>query len=244
MERGTDTGMVQQLEPETIAEALAASPWPDRLKDLLACARAYFGVHWRHFPYTINYPWAAEQLDRVRKPGRILEIGAGANPLPFYLAERGYHVDTVDNADYVRTLPAGDDWNEWGFFDYGAHHPAIRSYNVSVEAFAPAEAYDAIYAVSVIAHMPSPVREATLTLCRQWLKPGGLLVLATDLIPGTDSLWNKGGSGETPEQHGTFGTMELQLQRLGFDIAVSQVQRKVPHSRTDLHFLVACLPPA
>ena len=73
-----------------------------------------------------------------------------------------------------------------------------------------------------------------------WLKPGGRLALAIDLIPRTDTLWNRGGSEETPDEHGTYLDMERQLRSLGFAIMESRIERSIEKwSRTDLYFLVA-----
>jgi hypothetical protein len=178
-------------------------------------------------------------LEDLPPKSRLLEIGAGVNPLPLFLAGKGMFVDCVDGSDFTRTLPPGDDWNEWGYFDYSTLHSHLASYNVSATEFEASEQYDAIYCVSVIALMPTPVREATLRLCRTWLKPGGKLVLAIDLIAGTDTLWNRGGSEETAEQHGTWRDVESQLVALGFRVIESKIERKIPHSPVDLHFLVA-----
>jgi hypothetical protein len=219
--------------------ALASAERPDLLLELVHLSRSAFGVHTRHYPSTINYPWAASRLEDLPAGSRLLEIGAGVNPLPLFLAERGMFVDCVDGSDFIRTLPPGDDWNEWGFFDYGALHSNLASFNVSSTAFEPSLPYDAIYCISVLAHMPTPVREATLRLCRTWLKPGARLALAIDLIAGTDILWNRGGSDETPEQHGTWRDVETQLRNLGFDILESRIDRNIRHSPVDLHLLVA-----
>ena len=229
----------QQLSPDDISLALTESSYPALLLDLLKTSEKYFGVRWRHFPHTINYTWIAAGLSDLSEGARVLEIGAGANPLPFYLADRGVTVDTVDNSDVPRRLPPDESWNEWGFLDYGLLHPSITSYNLSVTDFEPGEKYDAIYSVSVLSHMPSPLRKAMLKRCRDWLKPGCRLMKAIDLIPNTDWLWNKGGSNETPEQHGTFQTVEGELNSLGFAISESRTQRNVRKSRTDLHFLTA-----
>jgi SAM-dependent methyltransferase len=228
------------LPPEELKRALAAAERPDLLRQLVDTSRRAFGVHTRHYPYTIIYPWAVSRLEGLAAGSHILDFGAGVNPLPLYLAEKGMFVDCVDNSDFVRTLPAGEDWNDWGFFDYGTLHQNLAAYNCSVAEFKPLCIYDAIYSVCAIAHFPSPVREQTLRNCWAWLKPGGRLILAVDLIASTDNIWNLGGSEETPDQHGTYHDMEHQLQSLGFVITESRIQREVEGwCRTDLYFLVA-----
>ena len=125
-----------------------------------------------------------------------------------------------------------------GLLDYSSLNSRIASFNMSVETFRPLLPYDAIYCISVLALMPTPVREATLRLCQAWLKPGAKLVLAIDLIPGTDTLWNLGGSEESPEEHGTWRDVEHQLQDYGFQILESRIERGVYRSPVDLHFLI------
>jgi hypothetical protein len=230
------------LPQEDLDRALATAERPDLLRQLVHLSRNVFGSYTRHYPHTINYPWAASRLEDLPSESRLLEIGAGVNPLPLFLAEKGMFVDCVDGSDFTRTLPPGDDWNEWGYFDYGTLHSRLASYNVSSTDFEPAEQYDAIYCISVIALMPTPVREATLRLCRTWLKPGGKLVLAIDLIAGTETLWNRGGSEETPERHGTWRDVESHLLALGFHVTESRIERDIPHSPVDLHFLVGRIP--
>ena len=233
---------VQQLSPEELERGLSNCDRPDLLQQLIEISQKNFGAHTRHFPHTVNYPWVAAHFEKTAAGSRILEIGAGANPLPLHLAEKGMLVDTIDSAGFVRSLPADENWNEWGFLDYSVIDPRISSFNTSVTEFEPATKYDAIFSVSVISLMPTPIREAMLSRCRSWLQQDGQLLLAIDLIPGTDTLWNKGGSNETPEQHGTFQTIEDQLRQLGFSVSESRSVRNVWKSRTDLYFLVAQLP--
>jgi SAM-dependent methyltransferase len=228
------------LLPEDLDRALAAAERPDLLQQLVNTSHRAFGLHTRHYPHTINYPWTISRLEGLAAGSRILDFGAGVSPLPLYLAERGMFVDCVDNSDFTRVLPASEDWNEWGFFDYGTLHRNLSAYNCSIAKFKPSHIYDAIYSVCAIAHFPSPVREETLRNCWAWLRLGGRLILAVDIIPGTDTIWNLGGSKETPEQHGTYRDMEQQIRSLGFTITENRIQRKVNGwSRTELYFLVA-----
>ena len=219
--------------------AAPTSEWPDLLKALVDTSRRAFGWQCRHNPHTINYPWTASRLAGLSPGSRLLDIASGVSPLPVWLAESEMFVDCVDNSHIIRKLPADDAWNEWGFFDYGAVHQNLSAYHCSIADFSPWKEYDAIYSVCSIAHFPSGLREQTLENCWAWLKAGGRLVICIDLIPGTDTLWNLGGSEETPEQHGTYGDVERQATQLGFRITESRVMRAVQHSRTDLYFLVA-----
>jgi SAM-dependent methyltransferase len=228
------------MPAENLARALAAAERPDLLRQLVDTSHRAFGIFTQHYPHTINYPWTVSRLERLAAGSCILDFAAGVSPLPLYLAEKGMFVDCVDNSDISRTLPAGKNWNEWGFFDYGLLHQNLAAYHCSITEFKPFRTYDAIYSVCSIAHFPSPVREETLRNCWTWLKPGGRLILTVDLIPGTDSIWNLGGSGELPEQHGTYQDVELQIRSLGFAITESRIQRKVDGwSRTELYFLSA-----
>lgn len=226
------------LSDENLERALATAEYPDLLRDLVETSRRAFGLYTRHFPHTINYPWTIARLNQYPIGSKMLDFAAGISPLPLYLAERGMHVDCVDNGHKIRTLPATNDWNEWGYFDYSVLHPHLAAFHCGIEDFKPSHLYDAIYCVSAIAHFPSPIRQKTLQNCWAWLKPTGRFVLPVDLIPGTDTLWN-GGSGETPEQHGTYKDIEKQILSLGFSILESRVQREVYSSRTDLYFLLA-----
>jgi hypothetical protein len=139
------------------------------LQELVKTSRRIFGFFTKHYAHTINYPWVVSRLAAVAAGSRVLDGAAGVSPVPVYLAERGLLVDCVDNSDIVRTLPPGEDWNEWGFFDYGTLHPNLAAYNCSIVGFEPSHAYNAIYSISSIGHFPSAVREQRLKNCSAWL---------------------------------------------------------------------------
>src|SRR5688572_26812748 len=150
----------QDLPQANLDRALVTAERPDLLRQLVHLSRSAFGVHTCHYPHTINYPWAASRLEGLPPGSRLLEIGAGINPLPLFFAEKRMFVDCVDSSDFTRTLPFGEDWNEWGFFDYSSLSPRIASFNTSVTSFSPSVPYDAIYCISALALMPASVREA------------------------------------------------------------------------------------
>lgn len=229
------------LAPDLLARALAAAERPDLLQQLVDTSRRVWGVYTRHFAYTINYPWVAAKLESLAKGSRILDVGAGVTPLPLFLAERGLFVETVDPHSIVRTRIATADWNEWGFFDYGALHPNLKSSNCAIADFTAAESFDAIYSVSAITHLSRAVREDAIRRCHALLRSGGLLLLAVDLIPSTNFLWNysAGREIETPERHGTIYDLLEQLSLLNFDITEAEGRRSVMESRTDLAFIAA-----
>ena len=219
--------------------AMAAAHRPDLLRQLVEISRRAFGFYVGQFSYTINYPWAAERLERLPRGSRLLDIGAGVSPVPLFLAQRGFFVDCVDSHTVVRTPPTAPDWNEWGFFEYSALHQNLTDHHCDLADFVPSSRYDAIYSLSVLAHMTRAVREDTLRRCRDWLRPDGRLLLAIDVIPSSDFLWShsEGLEVEPPIQHGTVADVIDQLAELGFQINESRVVRGVYKSRTDLLFI-------
>ncbi len=148
-------------------------------------------------------------------------------------------VDCVDKHPTIRTLACAQDWNEWEFFDYSRLHQNLASHHCDVAEFAPSAPFDAIYSISVLAHMPRVVREEILRRCAIWLRPTGILLLAIDVIPSSDFLWNRseGLEVEPPIQHGTVADVVDQLVELGFQINESRIMRGVYKSRTDLLFM-------
>jgi hypothetical protein len=237
-----DTRHPRDILSENLEFAISTADRPDLLRKIVELSRRAFGFFTNSgFHYTINYPWAAAHLEHLTEGARALEIGAGLNPLPLFLAERGVFVDCVDGSSIIRTPPPADDWNEWGYFDYSVFHSELTSHHCNVANFIPRSAFEVIYSICVVAHMSRATREETLRRCRKWLKPGGTLLLAIDLIPATDFLWNRGeGLLEPPPEHGTMHDVMSQLFELDFAIAEQTVVRNVPrHSRTELLF-IAC----
>jgi hypothetical protein len=227
------------IPAEYLALALGSASRPDLLESLVEISRRAFGFYTRHYPHTLNYPWAAEKLERFTEGTRILDIGSGVSPIPLWLASRGVILDCVDSSEIVRVPPASVDWNEWGFFDYALLNNNIAAHHCSVHDFKPTGAYDAIYSISTLAHMFSGEWKNTLHLCGNWLRPGGTMLLGIDLLPNTDFLWNISSRVEMEprSQHGTVSNVEDLLVGQGLVVRELKILRNVPYSRTDLLFI-------
>ena len=191
----------------------------------------------------IMHRWAAAYLQHLGPGSRVLDIGAGISPVPLFLAEQGAVVECVDKSPAKRTFPNTDDWNGWGFLDYGRLHPNITAYNCGIEEFGFAALYDAIYSVGCLAHLPRHVREDTFARCRDRLLPGGITLHAIDVIRSSDFLWNRceGREFEAPVRHGTVGDVADQLASLGFHINEYRIIRSIPDARTDLLLIAGTL---
>ena len=228
------------ISPDNLEFAMNTATRPDLLRILVELSRRAFGFFTRKFHYTINSPWTVTQFEILTAGAKALEIGAGVNPYAAVSGGAGRLCRCVDRSPIIRTPPAGD-WNEWGSFDYSLLNSKLTSYHCDVEKFTPRCAYDVIYSICVIAHMPRATREDTFRRCHDWLEPGGTLLLAMDLIPSTDFLWNRGGDSlEPPRMHGTIDDVIRQLSELDFVITEQTVIRNVPrHHRTELLF-IAC----
>jgi SAM-dependent methyltransferase len=231
----------RDMSEEDLSAALAASDRADRLCELVDVSRTAFGFFADQFTYTISYPWVAGRLEGLPAGSRVLDFGAGVSPMPLWLADRGALVDTVDNHPIMRTLPSVEDWNAWGFFDYGQLRPNMASHHCAIAEFTPVSRFDAVYSVCVLAHMPRATREDTLRRCHGWLRSGGRLLLTIDLIPATHFLWNRSEGREVEPLlvHGTVDELLHQLTSIGFQLNESRVLRTLPRSRTDL-LLIDC----
>jgi hypothetical protein len=220
--------------------ALDRSPDADTLRDLVAVSRERFGWFSRQVSRAFEYPWVAAALEET-SPLPVLDIGTGVSPLPVYLARRGRPVVTVDNSPVIRRPNMGPrDWDGWGFLDYTALHPGIRSLNVDAVAadIAPGS-LAAAYSVSVLEHIPARARRALWPQVARWLAPGGRLLLTLDLEPGSDLLWNRvqGRQVEDPAEHGSIDSIVAELVGLGFTPVRRETLRDLPGMEADCALL-------
>jgi SAM-dependent methyltransferase len=237
--RRATTTHPNDMSPHDFNHASTLTHRPDLLRCLADLSREIFGFYTKHFPRALEYPWVASRLEGLKPGSRVLDLGAGLNPLPLLFACGGISVECIDQHPVARVPPVDNTWNEWGFYDYARNHPLLRSHNVNALSFQPPAPLDAVYSVSVIEHMPRATWEGILERCRSWLKHLGRLVLTIDLIPDTDFLWNyaEGRLVEPPEAHGNITSFMDRLKALGFAPLETFVRRKIPQSRTDLLFV-------
>jgi 2-polyprenyl-3-methyl-5-hydroxy-6-metoxy-1,4-benzoquinol methylase len=173
---------------------------------------------------------------------RVVDLGAGVSVLPLLLSERGHEVVTVDySSKIVMNIPK-EKWNEWGFLDYSILRGSILSINADFSNIElQPSAFDVVYSVSVLEHMPSSVRKATLSKAANILVPHGRLVLTLDLQPNSYRLWNldRGKLVEPPDLHGTLDEFLTELEQTGFSVDTLHVRRFIPLAGADIAFLYA-----
>lgn len=231
-------GSIHDIGLHEMAIGARSAPDADQLRKMIAYSREKIGF----FPKTVirchEYPWFAERMQDCEGK-RILDVGAGVCCLPFLLAERGADVTTVDRHETVRNDEDRSEWNEWGFLDYGALYPGIRSLNMDMKTFGTDEAFDIIYSISVIEHMTAEVRRSVIDQMARLSRPGGTLLLSLDLFPGSTDLWNYN-EGQIVDEtgHGTLGDIKAELSAAGFHVASETFIRAMPLSRTDVAYLV------
>jgi 2-polyprenyl-3-methyl-5-hydroxy-6-metoxy-1,4-benzoquinol methylase len=214
---------------------------PAELRILVDRARATIGFFPAHNPRALEYPWILANLPHDLHGLRILDVGAGVNPLPFVLADRGASVITLDAHAVTRTIADRAEWNEWGFLDYAAIDARIHSVRSTYEDARFAKPFDAIFSVSAIEHIPGANRRIWIDQFARHIRVGGVLLLTVDLVPNSDALWNRaeGSVVEATYVHGEFATLLEELDRAGFTIEATDIQRAIADSPVDVGFVSA-----
>ena len=100
--------------------------YPLTLRSVVDEARSKLGFFPAHNARAFEYPWILENLSRDLKGQVLLDVGAGVNPVPLMLANRGAKVFTLDPHREERNLSQRASWNEWGFLDYSQLNRGIH----------------------------------------------------------------------------------------------------------------------
>lgn len=231
----------RDVVPATLDPVLPRHPDPLTLLLIRLHALRSTGFYPDHAPRVWEYPVIAGLVAANLPAGsRLLDVGAGVTPLAPFLSNRGYLVETVDPSDILRPWPPQPDWNEWGFLDYAAVGLAQRSWNCMLDQLPRTPPFDGIYSVSVIEHMPAAARRALLADISARVRPGGLVALTIDLVPGTDDLWNLnlGVVVEQRSDHGTLPDVVEECAAVGLDLLGTEVVRDWGDSRVDVALFV------
>jgi 2-polyprenyl-3-methyl-5-hydroxy-6-metoxy-1,4-benzoquinol methylase len=223
---------------EGLAWGLANCPRADLLDNLVSMSRDHFTFFPKTIIRTIEYPWMASRMWNSAGQ-RILDLGAGVNVLPIWLADRGAEVVTVDYHPIVRDPKDRLFWNEWGFLDFAYFDERITSHHQDMTLFSDEQGFDVIYSISAIEHMPSITRREIIARLPGLLRPEGRLLLTLDLVPGTFELWplSEGQVVDAPGTHGDLKAIVLELEEAGFKVFEQSIMRDIPGSRTDLVML-------
>jgi len=225
---------------ELLAQGLSRSSYPDLLRQVVDFAFEKLGF----FPSTSarmhEYPWAIAESGEVQGL-RLLDVGAGTNPLPLWFASRGAAMVTVDNHSLIRTMPDRQSWNEWGFFDYATLDANIISVHADIADAHIQGPFDLVYSISVLEHVRAQRRRAIFTKISSLLRPKGRLLLTLDLIPGTRQLWNlfEGQVVEAASDHGDLDDVVSELTTQGFQLDSCETVVGIPESRTDVGLITA-----
>jgi hypothetical protein len=226
--------------PATLNLVSDRHPDPLSLITLRLQARRTTGFYPDHAPRLWEYPVVGSLIAAHLPPGsRLVDIGAGVTPLAPFLTSRGYVVDTVDPSQTIRSWPPQTDWNEWDFLDYGRAGLANRSWNCTFDRLPVRPPFDGAYSISVIEHVPAPVRRALLADISLRTRLGGLIVLTIDLVRGSDSLWNRnlGIVVEDSSKHGTLQDVAEECAAVGLQLFREDVVRDWGETDVDIGLL-------
>jgi len=161
--------------------------------------------------------------------------------VPLLASDHNIRVTTIDNHGQQRTLDKINDWNEWGFQDYGKIDPRVNSLNISFEAYQPSGTPEMLSCISVIEHLPSNLRRLWIQNASKLLKKGGVFLVSLDTVPFSRSLWNRceGKQVEDPDTQGTVHEFEDELKAAGFRLLYNKLQDNFPFSCTGLYRAIA-----
>jgi 2-polyprenyl-3-methyl-5-hydroxy-6-metoxy-1,4-benzoquinol methylase len=220
-----------------------ASKHPDllRLIDVRTSGWKTIGFFPDHAPRLWEYPVAADLImGKVEAGSRIVDIGAGVNPLVPYLTAHGYKVHTVDPSEMTREWPPKPDWTGWGYLDYAAIDMAEKSWNCPLDELPLDLQFDVGYSISVIEHLTADDRRGLLYALAQRVRPGGTAVLTVDLTRNTNDLWNRaqGQVVESVRHHGSLRGLVREAKQVGFTTSDVQAVRDWSDLPIDIGLLV------
>lgn len=145
---------------------------------LRALLNGPFGLQGNNTTRTFEYPWAFHAAE-LAQGMKVVEVGGGYSGLQFVLSKAGCEVTNVDPS-------SREIWQ----YDARKMGTLNRIFGTSVElnpstiqgAELEEEAYDRVFAISVLEHLTQEQRQQAMSACYRCLKFGGKLVATIDLF--------------------------------------------------------------
>jgi glycosyltransferase involved in cell wall biosynthesis/2-polyprenyl-3-methyl-5-hydroxy-6-metoxy-1,4-benzoquinol methylase len=127
----------------------------------------------------LQRPWILKAvLAKVPRPGRVLEIGAGEPFVADLLSRMGHEAWIVDPYDGSGNGPV--QYEE--FRQRYPHLHFVKSQFHDLLENVPAGAFDCIYSISVLEHVPADGMPGVFRGLRRFLKPSGVSIHAVDHV--------------------------------------------------------------
>ena len=135
-----------------------------------------------HIQQTREWEYPFVILESKLKPDMtVIDIGAGASPLPLLLGIFGCKVDCIDNDSY-------DNNKEYNIGKLWGYHPVFETDNVKYHKIDAEQEniykklgkqYDVVMSIGVIEHLKNP--KVVKAQFQELVKPGGLVVITYDV---------------------------------------------------------------
>lgn len=187
--------------PEELAALYDASYWED------PCCEGYESYESAEGRKRRHYQGLLAELESMRPPGDLLEVGSAYGYFLDEARRRGWRVRGVEPSDHAA---------RYAREDFGLEVSAMPFEEMPPEP----ERADAIVLWDVIEHLPSPRR--TLERAHLCLRPGGVVAISTGDVGSLSArLHGRDWSLLTPPWHQFFfsrKTMRALLEDLGFEI--------------------------
>lgn len=135
-----------------------------------------------------EYPYVMDMLNKYAPKGKVLDIGSALTFLPYYLAHKGYQVQSLDYdqqmIDWSEAIKTKleDDINPG--FDYKPLHSYAQG-DVTDLQFED-NSFDVVTNVSVLEHLPFDMIMKSADSIYRVLKPGGIFICTLDCLVSGD----------------------------------------------------------
>ena len=141
--------------------------YPELMEEVKAASKPC-GIY---FSRDFEYPWVVKELRKSRyyKPGnKVLDIGSGCNPVPFYLKQQGLDVWCIDEQDLSKF-----------YEDAGINF--VKGSSADADGYFQMNSFALIYSISVFEHMLEDTFKRTIAQVFLLLKSKGRFIATMDI---------------------------------------------------------------